>query len=140
LRALVDRLNTLNWIVFVHQGHCPTPSTLGCLLGVVGTYDGAPCLRIMINTARPRHPDAYISTISHELQHALEVAEADDIHSALDLKNLFARIGHGGTRANGAAVFETAAAARVGTQVRRELRAHTSAWVETGMLFRSTRF
>jgi hypothetical protein len=59
-----------------------------------------------------------IALIGHELRHALEIADAGNVHDEESLAALYQRIGHRGPRAN---LFDTEAARVTGLRVRHEL-------------------
>ena len=61
-----------------------------------------------------------IALIGHELRHAVEVAEAGDVHDQDSLTLLYQRIGE---RGRGEHLFDTVAAQTTGRQVRKELLA-----------------
>jgi hypothetical protein len=65
-------------------------------------------------------PDQMIASVAHELQHAVEVIEDESVTDERSLVALYKRIGQP-SRAAGASGWETQAAQRTGTQVRREL-------------------
>lgn len=62
-------------------------------------------------------PDERIALLGHELQHALEVANAPEVRDAQGLATLYRRIGWEGQKDK----FETAAAQTVGNQVRSQV-------------------
>jgi hypothetical protein len=120
--ALVDRLERSRWLVFVYRGACPDPAVAGCLLHAVGRYGDDPYLRILVNPWRVGHPDREISTIAHELQHALEVVEAVEVIDTASLTRHFKRIGYVSAESAWLIAYETAAARRTGDQVLGELQ------------------
>jgi hypothetical protein len=121
LARVVERLEQSNWKVFVQFGRCPEPATVACLLHIVGQIEGRPYLRVVVNR-RDRHPDQIIATIAHELQHALEVAEAPGpITDGTSMAALFRNIGHVSVHRKGVITYETDAALAVGDAVLREL-------------------
>jgi hypothetical protein len=123
LARLLARLDSTPWLVFVDRGKCPAKNAVGCLLHRVGHYQGQPYLLIVVDNRRLEHPHSEISTIAHELQHALEVAEhatAAEIDSA-NISDVFRRIGKVSGTARRVTVFETDAARQVGYRVLTEL-------------------
>jgi hypothetical protein len=60
-----------------------------------------------------------ISTIGHELQHAVEVAEHADVRTGGALIELYRRLGAGRSTLYR---YDTDAAVRIGAEVRKELR------------------
>jgi hypothetical protein len=121
LRDLMARFDRSGWLVFVQSGPCPEKAALGCLLHVVGRYEGRPYLRINVDVHR-QHPDAVVATLGHEMQHALEVAESPDVIDAPTLRALFARIGTPSVRSRHAMSYETPAAVEIGVRVLREMQ------------------
>jgi hypothetical protein len=119
--ALVDRLERSHWLVFVYRGACPDPAVAGCLLHTVGRYGDDPYLRILVNPWRVGHPDREISTIAHELQHALEIVEAVEVIDSASLTRHFRRIGYVSAESAWLIAYETVAARRTGDQVLSEL-------------------
>jgi hypothetical protein len=66
-----------------------------------------------------------IATLGHELQHAVEIAEAPEVVDARSLARFYARVGS--ERTSGACrLFDTQAAVDIGWQVSRELRKTSS--------------
>jgi hypothetical protein len=74
------------------------------------------------NPWRVGHPDREISTIAHELQHALEIAEAAEVIDTASLTRHFRRIGYVSADSARLVAYETAAARRTGDQVLGELQ------------------
>lgn len=122
LRALVQELQSSNWIVFVQSGSCPIPGISGCLLHRVGTFQHHKYLRIIIARTAPSDAEA-IATIGHELQHAVEVVQSRHIENGFNIRDLYRRIGYVARRTPAAEIYETAAAARARMNVLAELRA-----------------
>jgi hypothetical protein len=119
---LLDRLERRHWLVFVLRGACPDPTAPGCLLHTVGRYGNEPYLRILVNRWCVGHPDREISTIAHELRHALEVAEAVEVVDTPTLTGLFRRIGYVNVKADRLTTYETDAARGAGEAVLEELQ------------------
>jgi hypothetical protein len=119
-RGLVEEIESSGWLVFVHEGRCPNRAAVGCLLHVVGTYEGAPYLRVVVSHLA-RHPKEVMATVAHELQHVVETTQAGDVTDAESMRALFARIGTVSMRTEMVTTYETEAARKVGDQVRREL-------------------
>ena len=63
--------------------------------------------------------------LGHELQHAVEIAEAVDVIDAASMATLYRRIGEPTRSVVAAQCYDTAAARDVGTVVLTELRART---------------
>lgn len=119
---LRERLELSEWFVFVERGPCPNRAAATCLLHTVGRYEGKRYLRVLLAPWPLVHPYREISTLGHELQHALEAAEAPDVIDAPSLADLFRRIGYVSAKSRGSLIFETKAARRVEGDVLREMR------------------
>jgi hypothetical protein len=78
-------------------------------------------LRICLN--RVFHSKTLVALLGHELQHAVEVADADGIDSVADFRELYRRLGE----TTGSDQFDTLAARQVGYIVRNELSGKTPA-------------
>jgi hypothetical protein len=120
-RDLIDRLDALDWFVFVVRGRCPRREEVGCLLHDVSRYESRPSIRIVIDQRRHRSRDREIATMAHELCHALEVASDPLVGDSTQVTSLFERIGKLTDDSSGVRAFETEAAARTGRKVRQEL-------------------
>lgn len=121
LRALLQQVEDSEWTVFVQSGPCPVVKANGCLLHTVGVYEGRRYLRLKLQPER-HHPNVVLSLVAHELQHAVEVVAAGDVHDGQTMTALFRRIGSFEERTAHGLLFETAAARRVEHQVHCELR------------------
>jgi hypothetical protein len=120
-RDLAEKIRASGWLVFLQSGPCPTLETaLGCLTDYVGSYEGSRYLRVFVNH-KGRYPDSVIATIAHELQHAVEVAEAPDVIDRHGLRTLFQTIGSRRVRRQTGTTYDTAEAREVEAQVKREL-------------------
>lgn len=64
------------------------------------------------------NPDEMIAVVAHELQHALEIADAHEVMDQTALERLYRRIGI----SSGSEMFETVRAMTTERQVRKELR------------------
>jgi hypothetical protein len=121
-RQLVSDLDASGWLVFVQPAPCPEKAAIACLLHVVARCENAPYLRVLVDY-KHRHPNNVIATLAHELQHALEVAQAPDVKDGAGMRALFERIGTVRARSATGIAYETEAARRIGDQVLRELQA-----------------
>ena len=65
--------------------------------------------------------DALVGLLGHELQHAVEIADAPEAIDEQTLIGLYQRIGIGGAIRNGIRSFDTAAALVAGQRVSREI-------------------
>ena len=114
VRDLLDRLACTDVIVYVEFTASPEVPLARTTL--VTAVPGVRFLRIGINR-RVSGPDVG-AMLAHELQHALEIAEQEDVRDDDGVRRLFRRIG----RATGADEFETEAARRAEAIARAELR------------------
>lgn len=114
VRDLLDRLACTDVIVYVE--FTASPEIPLARTKLVTAVPGARFLRIGINR-RVSGPDVG-AMLAHELQHALEIAEQEEVRDDDGVRRLFRRIG----RAIGADEFETEAARRVEAIARAELR------------------
>jgi hypothetical protein len=112
--ALLQRLERSDVLVYIEE----VPRLPGALEGrllMLPQAHGVRYLRIQISMRGS--PTDSISTIGHELRHAIEVAEASTVVDDEGLAALYRRIGvdHGNN------LFDTIEAQAVGRQVRKEL-------------------
>jgi hypothetical protein len=119
---VVNRFERSGLLVYVEPGRCPGQEAGGCLLPRVGRCGDARYVRILVDERRLGHAHRQISVIAHELQHALEVAEAQGVTDAASLVELFRRIGYVKADSGRGIAYETEAARRVGDHVLEELR------------------
>ena len=113
---LMARLEHSDVIVYIEE----VPRLPGALEGrmmMLPTAHGQRYVRIQI--ALRGAPEDTIALLGHELQHALEVAEAPSVSDQAGLERLYARIGVSG----GSHQYDTVAAQETGRTVRRELAA-----------------
>lgn len=105
------------WDVIVYIETAPRmPSSLSGRMLIVAASAGQRYLRIQI-AAVPRGNEL-VALVGHELQHALEVAQAPDVRDEKSLIALYQAIGHQG---QGGHRYDTMAAQNAGRQVRTEL-------------------
>jgi hypothetical protein len=116
-RRLVRQLSQTDVIVYVEVRH-DLPWSVGGSLRFVTHSPVARYLRITINGQNSRA--MMVALLGHELQHALEVAEAPAVRSAGDLRALYMRIGVRMRRD----AYDSEAAQVAGWHVRAELTAH----------------
>ncbi len=112
---LLDAIERSDVIVYVELAP-DLPVSLAGRLMLAGCAHGQRYLRIQIAPAGS--PEDLIATLGHELQHAVEVADAPEVRDARALVELYARIGMGGRDGEH---FDTAAARTVGRTVKSEL-------------------
>ena len=113
--SLVTSLNRSDVIVYIETTMTLPKDTMGRLtmLPLAGEYR---YLRIRIRNDLTRREA--IALIGHELQHALEIADAIEVRDTTSLIKLYERIGHAG---KGEHAYDTDAAQSMGRLVRREL-------------------
>ena len=113
-RDLMARLERSDVIVYIE--YVPDlPASLDGRMMMLPTAHGQRYVRIQI--ALRGTPDEAVGTLGHELQHAIEVAEATGVRDQTAMTALYERIGLRG----GVHVYDTLAAQEVGRTVRREL-------------------
>jgi len=116
-RALVNRIEAGNVIVYV----AVSPLLKSTLSGSLTWMTRAGEFRYVRASLRTDLTfDQMIASVAHELQHAIEVVEDESVIDERSMTALYKRIGQPSGSA-GLKGWETAAAQRTGTQVRREL-------------------
>jgi hypothetical protein len=116
-RGLVNRIEASNLIVYIAVNPIMKSSLSGALTWMTRAGDFR-YVRASISTDLTL--DQMIASVAHELQHAIEVIEDESVTDERSLVALYKRIGQP-SRAAGPSGWETLAAQRTGTQVRREL-------------------
>ena len=114
VREMLARLECTDTIVYVEI--TASPQIPRARTKLVSASSGARFLRIGIN-AGITNPDL-VPLLAHELQHAIEIAERDEVRDEAGVRRLFRQIGRGA----GSDSFETDAALAVEQAVRLELR------------------
>jgi hypothetical protein len=114
VRDLLSRLAATDVIVYIEL--TPSPAIPLARTKLVTVTETARFLRIGVNFLVP--PRDAPALIAHELQHAVEIAEREDVRSDDDIRRLYARIGH----RHGTDSYETDAARLVERRTREELR------------------
>jgi hypothetical protein len=114
VQSLLARLAATDVIVYIEM--TPSPAIPLARTKLVTATPSARFLRIGINSAVPLTEMPVL--IAHELQHALEIAEREEVRSDEDVRRLYTRIGHH----HGVDSYETDAARDVERLVRNELR------------------
>ena len=121
LRRVIDRVGELNGIVYIKDAYYVDPRTGSVLSGALShEITMAGTHRVLHVTVAPESGDRSLITLGHELQHAIEVLEANDATTEAGVDRLFERIG---VRV-GASVMETTSAVAVQRAVARELSAN----------------
>jgi hypothetical protein len=116
-RRLVDRLEHSHVIVYVEL-RPDMPSYRGGSLRFMARSATDCFVKIQLN--RVFTGRTLVALLGHELQHAVEVADAGTIESVADLRDLYRRLGE----STGVDQFDTLAARQVGYLVRQELKSH----------------
>jgi len=118
---VIDRVGELNGIVYIKDAYYVDPRTRRALSGALShAITMAGTHRVLHVTVAPESGDRSLITLGHELQHAIEVLEANDATTEAAVDRLFERIG---VRV-GASVMETTSAVAVQRAVARELSAN----------------
>jgi hypothetical protein len=112
---LVEELNKSNVIVYI-QVTRDVPVGLDGRLAFMTSVGPLRYLHAQVRDGLPT--DLLLATAAHELQHALEVAQHEDVRDAQGLASLYERIG---IRAHDHKRYDTAAARITGRRVRQEL-------------------
>lgn len=121
-RTLIDTIDRSNGIVYVEFGYCAFGHLDGCLLPFLAPAHGGRYLRIVVtsDTNRRAH-DQLIALVAHEMRHALEVLEHEEVVNVVTMEAMFRKIGVPLTgRRSG---YETSAARTAGDEVLAELLA-----------------
>jgi hypothetical protein len=113
-QRLVTRLEQSDVFVYVDVTVDVPPHLVG-LLRFLGATRTSRFLIVRLN--RLTEPAALVGILGHELQHAVEVANAEDVTSAEALEQLYRRIGV----ATGPEMYDTDAARQTGYDVRAEV-------------------
>ena len=121
IRALIDRIEAADVIVYVRI----RPFSQSDLNGRVALLEKMPAGQryLVIELACARSDVVTISTLGHELYHAVEIAEEPSIVDAPTLIAHYTRAGEKTGDVQGHLSFETRGAEQTGVQVRRELYA-----------------
>jgi hypothetical protein len=114
VREMLARLECTDTIAYVEI--TASPQIARARTKLVSASPGARFLRIGIN-AGMTYPDL-VPLLAHELQHAVEIAERDEVRDEAGVRRLYHQIGRAGRDDS----FETDAALAVELAVRLELR------------------
>ena len=94
LRRAIDRIGELNGIVYIKDAYYVDPRTGRVLSGALShEITMAGTHRVLHVTVAPESGDRSLITLGHELQHAIEVLEANDVTTEAGVDRLFERIG-----------------------------------------------
>ena len=129
-RRLVDRLRQSDVIVYLECGG--TGSSGGRLTFV---SSAANWRYVHVRVARLPSADVQIALIGHELQHAVEVADAPGVIDLPSLAREYQRIGFSSPRPNPGMSFDSSAAVDAGYRVLREMSGKEAA-LPLGLQFR----
>ncbi|HSL21315.1 MAG TPA: hypothetical protein VK886_07265 [Vicinamibacterales bacterium] len=112
--AMLVAIDTSDMIVYFEAVPQLDSRLRGCVhfMGAAGGYR---YVRAQIRTAMTSHE--VISSLAHELQHAIEIAAHPEVRSELDLAELYRRIGD----EHQWRMFETVTAQQAGRTVRNEM-------------------
>jgi hypothetical protein len=118
--ALIDAIDHSTGIVYVEFGYCAFGHLNGCLLPFIASAHGDRYLRaiVMPDKSRANH-DQLIALIGHELRHALEVFDHQEVVDAATMEAMYRKIGT--PIAGGPRGYETSAARAAGDAALAEL-------------------
>jgi hypothetical protein len=128
-RDLMDRLDRSDLTIYINYKWFSSP-TLHGRIGFPGAASHVRLLVIELDCRQNRTDQ--LAALAHELQHAVEIADAPLVSDARSLAALYTSIGSMTGYSAGAETFETDAAAETGRRVRSEL-ANPSAAVDAGV-------
>jgi hypothetical protein len=118
VRALVERLERSDLIVYVQTRFFTSHSARGRLIFVSAA---AGRRYVVVEVACGESWNTQLSTLGHELKHAVEIADAGWVHSPADMAAFYASAGMQIAFEAGHEAFETLAAQDAGQRVLREL-------------------
>jgi hypothetical protein len=117
-RSLVDRLDDSDVVVYVRH-RVFTVSTLDGRIGFLQSTQPSRYLIVELACGRPQLDQ--LVTLGHELQHAVEIADADAVVDPRSLAAYYSRIGERTWSIREAQTFETSAARDISVKIRHEL-------------------
>jgi hypothetical protein len=124
-RALVDAIDRSTGIVYVEFGYCSFGHLNGCLLPFIASAHGDRYLRAIVTPDKSRaNHDQLIALIGHELRHALEVFDHQEVVDAATMEAMYRKTGT--PIAGGPRGYETSAARAAGDAVLVELLRNAS--------------
>jgi hypothetical protein len=117
-RALVERLDRSDVVVYLDcDGAAQRRGGRLAFISAAGGYR-----YVQVRVTQLRSTDEQIAIIGHELQHAVEIADAPAVVDARSMADEYARIGYVHRRAAGAGLsFDSDAAVRAGYRVLHEV-------------------
>jgi hypothetical protein len=118
MRALVDRIERGDVVVYVELQHRLSPGVSACVTWMAAT-PGSQHRYVRVSLQPTLRRSDAIAMLAHELQHVVEVIDHPDVQSRDDLLGLYRRIGHrsGPTGEQ----WDTMAALRAGDSARLEV-------------------
>jgi hypothetical protein len=118
--SLSDAVNQATGIVYVEFGYCAFGHLNGCLLPFIANSEGIRYVRILVTPDKNRRDrNQLLALIAHEMRHALEVLEHEEVVDIPTMEAMYRTIG---TPLSGQHVgYETSAARAVGDAVLSEL-------------------
>jgi hypothetical protein len=118
-RSLINDIDHTTGIVYVEFGYCAFGHLNGCLLPSIGGTHSDRYLRILVTPDKTRRThDQLLALIAHELRHALEVLDHQEVIDARSMEAMYRKIG---TPLNGQSGWETSAARAAGDAVLEDL-------------------
>jgi hypothetical protein len=118
IQALIDRLETLDVTVYVRRQRFAQSELYG-RTGLLANVDHHRYLVIELACGRTRVTD--VSTLAHELFHAVEIASEPSVVDIRSLAAFYTRTGFRTDNTVGQQLFETVGASEAGRQALREL-------------------
>lgn len=122
-RALVDRLAVSDVVVYLEYERQRLPHVSGHLT-FMSAAGGRRYLRVFLD--RSMYGPSGLALIGHELQHAVEIAEAPWVNDEASLVVLYARIGFAASHSE-PACFDSTRAIEAGRRIQREVAAYEAA-------------
>jgi hypothetical protein len=114
-RRLIDRLERSDVIVYVTRHYDMSPGLDG-QLNFMSKAGGSRYVNVRVAWDRPAQ--RLVSTLAHELQHAVEIADAADVVDEASLARAYTRFGRPGSfNVRSMQAFETPEAVEVGHRV-----------------------
>lgn len=111
--ALAQRLASSDVVAYVEVVPLSNGTAKTVLLNAAG-----PVRYLLISIDADRTPDVLLEMLGHELQHAVEIADAKDVRDEAGLVALYKRIG---LHRSATTRFETALAREMGRRTRKDL-------------------
>jgi hypothetical protein len=120
-RSIIDAIDHSTGIVYVEFGYCAFGHVNGCLLPFIASAHGDRYLRILVTPDRNRRShDQLLALLAHEMQHALEVLEHNEVVDVATMEAMYRKFGKPLIGLTG---YETSAARAAGDAVLNELLA-----------------